>query len=151
MIELTAKKADSSSVQLKSTTCLGLLLHAYPSVICYNYQTSPLPSHFLTASTSFPAEGIMLPDLAQAQSNLYQRKFSPQADEKPQENHVNTMLTYTKDLQRGSNFQSPPHALFLSLLSKVSCHFSNYWQVHRVITRISELYTEGESEVHALQ
>lgn len=60
----------------------------------------------------------MLPDLAQAQSNLYQRKFSPQADEKLQENRVNTMLTYTKDLQRGSDFQSPPHAQFPSLLSQ---------------------------------
>lgn len=93
----------------------------------------------------------MLPDLAQAQSNLYQRKFSPQADEKPQENSVNTVLTYTKDLQRGSNFQSSPHAQFPSLLSKVSGHFNNYWQEHRVITGISEFYTERESEMHALQ
>lgn len=71
----------------------------------------------------------MLPDLAQAQSNLYQRKFSPQADKKPQENHVNAMLTYTKDLERSSNFQSPPHAQFpslLSLLAGAQGHHKNF-------------------------
>lgn len=92
----------------------------------------------------------MLPDLAQAQSNPNQKKISPQADEKPQENKIKPMLTYTKDLQRGSNFQSPPYAQFPSLLSKVSGHLSNYWQEHRVITGISEFYAEGESKMHAL-